>query len=69
MINHLKSEKQTLDVVNPVVMKRNVPSNEIVMVYDWQTQRSTDTMKFGTYGSTSNTTPGSIMSDFDSWSD
>ena len=69
MINYLKSEKQTLDVVNPVVMKRNVPSNEIVMAYDWQTQRSTDTMKFGTSGSTSNTTPGSIMRDFDSWSD
>ena len=69
MINHLKSEKQTLKVVSPVVMKRNVPSNEIVMSYDWQKQCSTDAMKFGTRGTTNNTTPGRIFSDMDSWSD
>lgn len=69
MINHLKSEKQTLNVVSPVVMKHNVPSNEIVMSYNWQTQRSTDAMKFGTGGSTNNTTPGTILRDFDSWTD
>ena len=69
MINHLKSEKQTLKVVSPVVMKRNVPSNEIAMSYDWQKQRSTDAMKFRTMGTTNNTTPGSMFRDMDSWSD
>lgn len=70
MIKQVRSrERISIEKMTPMAMKRDVPTIEIQANYNWNEQRGSDTLKFGTYGSTSQFSPGKILNDADSYTD
>ena len=69
MIKSLRYSGIILKMISPTALKREVPAVKISADYNWTTQRSTDVLKWGTGGNTSQFSPGQIFNDSDSWSD
>ncbi len=69
MIKLFKTEKSAEKNMKPMAMKHEVPSVEIPANYNWKAQYTSDVFKFGTHGTTNNSTPGSVVFDMDSWND
>ena len=56
-------------MITPTDLKAEVKAVSISNKYNWETQSQTDAAKFGTYGSTSQYSPGKIINDSDSYTD
>ncbi len=70
MIKQVRSrERISIEKMTPMAMKRDVPTIEIQANYNWNEQRGSDTLKFGTSNWTSTYSPGKIVNDSDSFGD
>lgn len=53
----------------PTDLKAKVKAVLVRSNYNWETQSQTDVAKFGTYGTTSQYSPGQVFNDRDSYTD
>ena len=56
-------------MLKPTDLKAKVKEVTVSNNYNWETQSQTDAAKFGTYGTTSQYSPGQIVNDSDSYTD